>query len=289
MAATDKAVDNVLTAIASVLKTKKIRCSDLFRTVNASGHGQATPSELGAALENIGLKSEPDQFAALVARLDSDRSGTVGLKELEKALRQAEKKQPAGPASGKSGSRPSKISMKKEDKEEFRQIFGLFKQLCRAGGPDAPELVDWDESGDIAADELEVLLETVGLNLTKAELEVMVKDLDKNNDGKIVFDEFCSVMTDQIQVGYSCQEISSAFASFQKSSPDGLIKVKDLRESLKAHMYHDMIGAEIDELILHYKDCFVKLKGSDEDYFNFHDYINLMQPIAGVGSEDGLR
>jgi len=134
-------------------------------------------------------------------------------------------------------------------------------------------------------DELEQLLETVGLNLNKAELDVMVRDLDKNSDGKIVFEEFCSAMTDRIQVGYSQQEIVSAFASFQKNSPDGLIKVKDLREALKAHMYQTMIGAEVDELILHYKDCFVKLPGSDEDYFNFQDYINLMQPI-GFGSED---
>jgi len=243
---------------------------------------------LRAALGNIGLKPEPDQFAALVARLGSDRSGTVGLKELEKALRQADRKQPAAPASRKSVGKPAKTLLKSEDKEEFRQIFGLFKQLCRAGGPGEPELVDWDESGGIAVDELEQLLETVGLNLTKAEMDVILKDLDKNNDGKIVFEELCSVMTDQIQVGYSCQEISSAFASFKKSSPDGLIKVKDLRESLKAHMHNDMIDAEVDELVLHYKDFFVKPPGSNEEHFNFQDYINLMQPIGGLGSEDAV-
>lgn len=289
MAATDRAEDIVLTAIAGVLKTKRIRSSDLFRTISASGDGQATPEELRAALESIGMKPEPDQFAALVARLDPDRNGKVGLKEFEKALRQADKKQRTAPTSQKSTRKPSKTSLKtspkKEDKEEFRQIFCLFKQLCRT---DESELVDWDENGDVGVDELEQLLETVGLNLTKADMDVILKDLDKNNDGNIVFEEFCSVMTDQIQVGYSDEEISSAFASFQKNSPDGYIKVKDLRESLKVHLYKDMIGAEVDELIHHYKDCFVKLPGSDEEYFNYLDYIEMMQPLGGLGSEDNV-
>jgi calmodulin len=287
MATKDRAED-MLTAIAGVLKTRRIRSADLFRTVSASGDSQATPEELHAALESSGMKLEPDQFAALVARLDPERSGKVGLKEFERALRQADKKQRTAPTSQKPTRKPSKTMLKKEDKEEFRQIFCLFKQLCRTGGPDEPELVDWDESGTIAVDDLEQLLETVGLNLTKAQMDVIVKDLDKNNDGMIVFEEFCSVMNDQIQVGYSGKEISTAFKSFQKNSPDGFIKVKDLRESLKAHMHKDMVGAEIDELILHYQDCFVKLPGSDEEYFNYHDYIDMMQPLGGLGSADDV-
>jgi calmodulin len=293
MAAMDE-VDGMLTAIASLLKRKRIRSSDLFRTINTSGDGQATSEELRAALVDLGLKPKPDLFASLVARLDPDRSGKVGIKELEKALRQADRKQPEGqdnasasrkPASRRDRRVPSKSTLMKKDKEEFRQIFCLFKQLCRAGGSDEPELVDWDESGNIAVDELEQLLETVGLKLTNSELDVILRDLDKNNDGSVDFEEFCSSMTEQIQVDYTQEEISRAFASFQRNSPEGLIKVTDLRECLKTHMYHDMIDAEVDELIFQYKDSFTKLPGSDEEYFNFQDYINLMAPIGGAGSD----
>jgi calmodulin len=285
MATKDRAED-MLTAIAGVLKTRRIRSADLFRTVSASGDSQATPEELHAALESSGMKLEPDQFAALVARLDPERSGKVGLKEFERALRQADKKQRTAPTSQKPTRKPSKTMLKKEDKEEFRQIFCLFKQLCRSGSSDDnPELVDWDESGDIAVDELEQLLETVGLKLSNSELEVVLRDLDKNNDGSVDFEEFCSSMTEQIQLDYTQEEISSAFASFQRNSPEGLIKVKDLREALKTHMYHEMIDAEVDALVFQYKDCFVRLPGSDEEYFNFQDYINLMAPIGGAGSD----
>ncbi|CAK0788743.1 unnamed protein product [Prorocentrum cordatum] len=225
-AAMGEAADGMLVAIAELLKKKRIRSSDLFRTTSSSGDGQATAEELRAA-----------------------------------ALRQVDKTQPSAPAS-----RPSKSKLMDKDKEEFRQIFCLFKQLCRTGSSGEPELVEWDESGNIAADDLEQLLETVGLKLSSSELNGIIKDLDKNNDGTIDFEEFCSSTTEQIQLDYSQEEISRAFASFQKNSPDGLIKVKDLREALKTHMYHEMIDAEINELIFQYKDSFVRLPGSDEEY-----------------------
>lgn len=287
-AAMDEAVDSMLVAISRILKRKKVRSSDLFRTIVSGGDSQATAEELRVALGDIGLKPKPDQFAALVARLDSDRSGTVSFKEFDKALRQADKKQLAAPSPQKGRRAPSKgkSTLMQKDKEEFRQIFCLFKQLCRAGNSDDnPELVEWDESGNIAVDELEQLLETVGLKLTNSELDVVLRDLDKNNDGSVDFEEFCSSMTEQIQLDYAQEEISSAFASFQRNSPEGLIKVKDLREALKTHMYHEMIDAEVDELIFQYRDCFVRLPGSDEEYFNFQDYINLMAPIGGAGSD----
>mmetsp|Transcript_66157 Transcript_66157/g.187702 ORF Transcript_66157/g.187702 Transcript_66157/m.187702 type:complete len:293 (-) Transcript_66157:188-1066(-) len=288
MAAADEA-DGTLAAIAGLLKRKRVRSADLFRTINASGDGQATPEELRTALQDLGLRLKADQFAALVARLDADRSGKVDFKELDKALRQAERRQaearegaPARePTSGKDRRAFSKRALMEKDKEEFRQIFCLFKQLCRTGGSDEPELVDWDESGDIVVDELEQLLETVGLKLTNSELDAIIKDLDKNNDGSINFEEFCSSMTEKVQVDYTHEEISRAFASFQKSSPDGLIKVSDLRDSLKTHLYHEMIDAEVDALIFPYTDFFVKLPGSNEDYFNFQEYINLMTPLGG--------
>jgi calmodulin len=287
----DEAVDSMLVTISSLLKRKKMRSSDLFRTIISGADSQATVEELRVALGDIGLKPKPDQFSAVIARLDSDRSGKVSFKEFDKALRQADKKQLAAPASQKGRRPPSKgkagkSALMQKDKEEFRQIFCLFKQLCRSGSSDDnPELVDWDESGDIAVDELEQLLETVGLKLSNSELEVVLRDLDKNNDGSVDFEEFCSSMTEQIQLDYTQEEISSAFASFQRNSPEGLIKVKDLREALKTHMYHEMIDAEVDALIFQYKDCFVRLPGSDEEYFNFQDYINLMAPIGGAGSD----
>ncbi|CAK0871863.1 unnamed protein product [Prorocentrum cordatum] len=86
------------------------------------GDGLAFPEELRGALEGLGLRLEPEQLAALAARLGPDRSGKVGLKELEKAMRQAERQSAAATSPKPVGAqKPPRVALKKEDKEEFRQ------------------------------------------------------------------------------------------------------------------------------------------------------------------------
>jgi len=170
-----------------------------------------------------------------------------------------------------------------DDINEFRQIFCLFKQLCRkefCDGTQKGDLVEWDDTGSISVDELEQLLETVGMRLTQKELKAMVKDIDLDGDGEIDFHEFCEKMTQKIQVSQSPEEITKSFKSFARNAPDGYIRVKDLREALCVHMHKDLCPGEVEALLLHYKDCFVKLPGHEHEYFHYQDYIDLMTPIV---------
>jgi calmodulin len=276
-------MDQLLYTIGGVLKKKRMRPSELFRGIDTDGNGEFSYDELKQALGSIDIKLGEAELGQLLARLDRDGSGEVSYREFEKEMKKADKAYSAYLATQKEAKKPSKSRTFNEDKEEFRQIFCLFKQLCRsrASGSDEPELVDWDESGNVSTEELEQLLETVGLKLSPAELEAMVRDIDTDGNGNIDFEEFCKSMSQNIQVDYTQDQIVKAFEAFQKNAPEGMIRVKDLREALKTYLHKDMIDAQVDELVLHYEDCFVRLPGSDVEYFHFQDYVDLMAPIGG--------
>ena len=52
-------------------------------------------------------------------------------------------------------------------------------------------LVDRDNSGTITGDELQMLLETIGINVSKEEIKLMFHVIDNNGDGEISFDGKC--------------------------------------------------------------------------------------------------
>merc|ERR1711879_279680 len=129
-------------------------------------------------------------------------------------------------------------------------------------------------------DELEQLLETVGIRMEPADLQAMIAEIDTDGSGSIDFSEFCETMTKKIQVEHAPDDIAKAFKAFAKGAPDGLIKVRDLGNALKTYMHKDLTDIEVDELLLHYKDCFVKIPGNDVEYFNYQVYIDLMSPLG---------
>mmetsp|Transcript_5535 Transcript_5535/g.7826 ORF Transcript_5535/g.7826 Transcript_5535/m.7826 type:complete len:286 (+) Transcript_5535:69-926(+) len=275
--------DDILRNLVLLLKKKRMRASDLFKKIDASGDGSLEGPELREGLKNLGLETTDDEFEVVMARIDKDGGGDVSLKEFDRALKAAEKL----PPKKKEEAPKKKQGLTDEDREEFRQIFCLFKQLCRqraseAANDDSVELIQWDDGGSIQVDELETLLETVGLHIEQRDVEQMIAEIDLDGNGEIDFQEFCTTMTKKIQVEYEPEEIRKSFKSFARNAPDGLIKVHDLREALKTYMHKDMIDSEVDALLLHYKDSFFTPAGSDQEYFNYQDYIDLMSPLTAA-------
>lgn len=174
-----------------------------------------------------------------------------------------------------------------EDREEFRQIFCLFKQLTRKELSDDGEevLVPMDGSGHISVDELEQLLEGVGMKLKPDDLHHMIRDLDKDKNGDIDFEEFCDAMSKGIQIDHDPEEITKCFKAFARNAPEGYIRVEDLRNALTTYMHKDLSLADVNELLGHYQDCFMRLPGFDHDLFNYQDYIHLMSPLTDRSPE----
>jgi hypothetical protein len=84
--------DEQLIRIAATLNKSKTRIIDLFRSLDKSGDGLLSASELRAGLKRIGLELTKEEFAVLLSRVDQDGSGELEARELDKALKLVEKK-----------------------------------------------------------------------------------------------------------------------------------------------------------------------------------------------------
>src|SRR4051812_42467031 len=60
---------------------------------------------------------------------------------------------------------------------------------------EAFDLFDNDKSGEIDTEELKQALKNLGIDAKNQTLQNMMQDLDKDNSGKIDFDEFIDMMT----------------------------------------------------------------------------------------------
>jgi calmodulin len=278
--------DDILRDIVAKLAEKKMRASDLFRKIDASGDGSLEADELKAGFRDLGFTLSDEEFAVIMPRFDKDGGGDVSLREFERAIKAAEKLGPKKREETKEVVKPKKKQgLTDEDREEFRQIFCLFKQLCRQevdeDGNEMPLITpDVNDNDGIKVHELEQLLETVGMRTSPQEFQAMVLAVDKNGDGEINFEEFCDQMAKRVQVPHHPDEIGAAFQAFARKAPEGLIRVQDLRNALTTYMHKELSPAEVEELLSYYKDSFVRVPDSDHEYFNYQDYIELMAPDA---------
>lgn len=276
--------EDLMKSVSDLLKKKRLRASDLFKKIDASGDGNVSGPELRAGLAELGFKLSDTDLASIMSVIDKDGGGEVSVKEFDRAIRAAEKlPSKKAKADEAAAAKKARGGITEEDKEEFRQIFCLFKQLSQyrneANGDENIELIDWDDAGAISTEDLEQLLETVGLKLTPPQMEAMLKEIDADGNGEIDFQEFCSTMTKKIQIDYEPEDVAKSFKAFSRNAPEGMIRVTDLRNALKTYMHKELVDAEVEALLLHYKDSFITIPGSDEDYFKYQNYIELMAPL----------
>lgn len=277
--------DDVMRSLVERLAEKKMRATDLFKKIDTSGDGLIDADELRTGLAELGFKASDAEFAVVMARVCTGKEGggEVSLKEFDRAIKAAEKLPPKKKVENEIVvQQKKKQGITAEDKEEFRQIFCLFKQLTGKEATKAGEesLVAMDGTGSISVDELEQLLEGVGMKLRPDDIHNMIRDLDKDNNGDIDFEEFCSSMQSEIQVDHEPEEIAKCFKAFARQSPDGYIRVEDLRNALTTYMHKDLSMSDVNDLLQHYQDCFVTLPGFETQFFNYQDYIDLMSPLA---------
>jgi EF-hand domain pair len=79
-------------------------------------------------------------------------------------------------------------------------------------------LVDRDKGGSISKSELAQLMDTLAINASQQEIDLMVLEIDKNNDGEIQFEEFVAVMSRKVQATYTADEVKQAFKVRQRAS-----------------------------------------------------------------------
>merc|ERR1719362_82080 len=138
-----------------------------------------------------------------------------------------------------------------------------------------------EDEGRISLDELELLLETIGLRLSPEEVEKLTNEAASgvNAVGSFDFQDFCDSITRQVQVEHTPTDIAKSFQAFARNAPDGMIEVGDIKTALSTFMHRDLNDAEIEDLLRPYGSCFVKLPGEgDREFFKYKDYLDLASP-----------
>nr|XP_013814026.1 PREDICTED: troponin C, skeletal muscle [Apteryx mantelli mantelli] len=123
------------------------------------------------------------EFKAAFDMFDADGGGDISTKELGTVMRML-------------GQNPTKeeldaiIEEVDEDGEQpssaGRRGPGGAPDRCWASSPNADGFIDIEELGEI--------LRATGEHVTEEDIEDLMKDSDKNNDGRIDFDEFLKMM-----------------------------------------------------------------------------------------------
>lgn len=108
-----------------------------------------------------------------------------------------------------------------EELIEFREIFNL---------------VDRDRGGSITKFELGELMDTLGIDTSPEEIDLMINEIDQDSDGEIDFEEFVAVMSRKVNATYTAEQVKNAFKAFEgNASAPGFIKAEKLLVALTTY------------------------------------------------------
>uniref|UniRef100_A0A7S1GDX7 Calmodulin n=1 Tax=Bicosoecida sp. CB-2014 TaxID=1486930 RepID=A0A7S1GDX7_9STRA len=158
----------------------------------------------------------------------------------------------AGRGLAAAGSGPGRLT--DEELAEFREIFNL---------------VDKDGGGTISKDELLELMETLGINASPEEVELMINEVDEDQSGEIDFEEFVAVMSRKVNSSYTPDQVKAAFKIFEGTAPSGYIKVGDLLTALTTYCSETVTEAQAAELIS-------QLEPDTNGLVNYAEYVTMM-------------
>ena len=157
----------------------------------------------------------------------------------------------------------SGIELSDADLAAFREVF---------------DLVDKDKSGAIERmEEVEELTKLLGLDLTRDEVELLVREIDKDGNGEVDFEEFLLVMAGGERKG-RCgkKDMLRSFRTFaDKSLPHGLISTRALTDALVKYCAEDggLTPARAKTLV-------DQLKADENGNIDYLDKVNALMPIG---------
>ncbi|OCT83294.1 hypothetical protein XELAEV_18025831mg, partial [Xenopus laevis] len=127
---------------------------DIF--VQDAEDGCISTKELGKVMRMLGQSPTPEELQEIIDEVDEDGSGTVDFDEFLVMM-----------------VRCMKDDSKGKSEEELSDLFRMF---------------DINADGYIDLEELKEMLEATGETITEDDIEELMRDGDKNNDGRIDYD-----------------------------------------------------------------------------------------------------
>lgn len=139
-----------------------------------------------------------------------------------------------------------------EQIQEFKEAFNLF---------------DKDGDNTITTPELLTVMKSLGYNPSKDEVIEMIKDVDSNENGKIEFSEFLSLMDANLNAFESEDLIRGAFEVLDPHG-EGYITLQGLRQ-----IVHDLGLDFTDEEM---RDMIDEADPTGDGRVNFSDFVKMM-------------
>merc|ERR1712164_195285 len=123
-------------------------------------------------------------------------------------------------------------SLTEEQKGELREAFDLF---------------DTDGSGAVDASELHTAMKALGFEPKKEEISKMVKEMDKDGDATVDFEEFCVMMAEKMNQKDGKEEMMKSFKLFDDDNT-GKISFKNFQRVAK-ELGENLSDQELKEII----------------------------------------
>ncbi|XP_022171431.1 calmodulin-A-like [Myzus persicae] len=126
----------------------------------------------------------------------------------------------------------NEFGLSEDQVAEFKEAFMLF---------------DKDHDGRITEAELGVVMRSLGQRPTETDLRGMVKEVDKDGNGSIEFDEFLLMMARKLKAADGEEEMHQAFRVFDKNG-DGFITFDELKRVM-CSIGERLTDEEIEDMI----------------------------------------
>merc|ERR1711875_19725 len=132
---------------------------DAFKKFDAAGAGEIPTSELGTVMRMLGHNLKDDELEECIKIVDADGGGSVDIDEFLELMRTKTKEA--------------------QDEVEVKEAF---------------RILDKDGKGEIHTDVIKEILMKLDDNLTDADLNEMIAEIDEDGSGWVDYDEFKGLM-----------------------------------------------------------------------------------------------
>ncbi|GJY15043.1 probable calcium-binding protein CML20 [Tanacetum coccineum] len=142
-----------------VTQQVKQEMKEAFELFDTDGNGTIDAKELSNAMRALGFEMTKEQLDQMIADVDRDGSGAIDFDEFVYMM------------SDKIGER--------SNKQELTKAFNI---------------IDHDKNGKISISDIKNIAKELGVRFTDAEINAMVEEADRDDDGEVSKEEFMRMM-----------------------------------------------------------------------------------------------